>query len=64
MICLKDLLLIIRLVSFLAVSSEQTGKMTEFLGDVVDLHYFLYKQDIQRINAFGGNAYSFSYVQS
>lgn len=32
----------------------------DILGDIIDLHYYLYKQDIQRIKAFGGNAYSFS----
>ncbi len=31
-------------------------------GDVVDLHYFLYKEDVQRIAALGVNAHSFSYV--
>ncbi len=31
-------------------------------ADVVDLHYFLYKEDIQRVAALGVTAHSFSYA--
>lgn len=32
------------------------------VGDVVDLQYFLYKEDVQRSAALGVTAHSFSYV--
>ena len=36
---------------------------TEIIADdVVDLQYFLYKEDVQRIAALGVTAHSFSYV--
>ncbi len=31
-------------------------------GDIVDLHYFLYKEDVERSAALGVTAHSFSYV--
>ncbi len=31
-------------------------------GDVVNLHYFLYKEDVERSAALGVTAHSFSYV--
>ena len=34
------------------------------LGDVVDLQYYLYKEDIARVAALGFNAHSFSSVLS
>lgn len=32
------------------------------LADVVDLQYYMYKEDVARIAALGVNAHSFSYV--
>lgn len=31
-------------------------------GDIVDLQYYLYKEDVARVAALGINAHSFSYV--
>lgn len=39
-----------------------TGSLRENLGDIVDLQYFLYKEDVARVAALGVNAHSFSYV--
>ncbi|TFK70266.1 glycoside hydrolase [Pluteus cervinus] len=42
-------------------NSRQPGGVTDnTTGDVVDLHYFLYKEDVARIAALGVNAHSFS----
>ncbi|KAF5387514.1 hypothetical protein D9757_006593 [Collybiopsis confluens] len=42
-------------------ASRQPGAITDnSTADVVDLHYFLYKEDAARIAALGVNAYSFS----
>lgn len=35
-------------------------KASFFIADVVDLQYFLYKEDVARVAALGVNAHSFS----
>ncbi|KIK58329.1 glycoside hydrolase family 1 protein [Collybiopsis luxurians FD-317 M1] len=42
-------------------ASRQPGAITDnSTADVVDLHYFLYKEDVARVAALGVNAHSFS----
>ncbi|SJL09047.1 uncharacterized protein ARMOST_12423 [Armillaria ostoyae] len=41
-------------------SRQPNGIFDNTTGDVVDLHYFLYKEDVQRIAALGVTAHSFS----
>lgn len=43
-------------------SRQPNGVQDNTTGDVVDLHYYLYKEDVARIAALGVNAHSFSYV--
>ncbi|KAK0199715.1 glycoside hydrolase superfamily [Desarmillaria ectypa] len=41
-------------------SRQPDGVFDNSTGDIVDLHYFLYKEDIERIAALGVTAHSFS----
>lgn len=53
------------------VADNTTGELFRFrwlngihdfvcVGDIVDLQYFLYKEDVARVAALGVNAHSFS----